>query len=471
MSALLPAGARGCGRDLRTAAVVRRCRVTWQVLIALLIAGCTEAQELVERIRPVPETPHERYAALLEDSGLHETALGRDWLAAAGSALRSPVAVSLPFRERAYFADFEAGAASWSFSASRGDQIRITLQLEDTATFAVFADLFEAPADTSRELTRRAWSDSLALSITHNARSDSRYILRVQPELLRTGSVTVTIERGPSLAFPVNGRDTRAIQSFFGADRDGGRRVHHGVDIFAPRGTPVLAAVDGVIRSTRPNNLGGIVVWLRDDEGGQSLYYAHLDSQIVARGQRVSVGDTLGFVGNTGNARTTPPHLHFGIYQSGSGPVDPLPFIREGVPETRSVVDGSALGTWVRTRGAEATVYQDPSRNPNPPRQLARGTPLRVLAASTTMLRVRLPDGSIGYIPPRSIEPAERPLGSELLAAGTQLLEAPTPLAPAVAAAGSEPVDVLGRFGAYALVRTVERAGWVAVETTEAEVE
>lgn len=465
MSDLLPAGgAAAGGTHDRVRVSDARPLYAVRALLFLALASCSGAQDLVERIRPTPETPHEQYAVVLEESGLRETALGRDWLAAAELALRAPVPVSLPFRERAYFVDSEAGVASWSFGATRGDQVRITIVREDTATFAVFADLFEAPADTSRDLTRRAWSDTLAQSITHNVRSDSRYILRVQPELLRAGSVTVTIERGPSLAFPVEGRGTRAIQSFFGADRDAGRRVHHGVDIFAPRGTPVLAAVDGVIRSTRPNNLGGIVVWLRDDEANQSLYYAHLDTQIVERGQRIRAGDTLGFVGNSGNARTTPPHLHFGIYQSGSGPVDPLPFIREARPESREVLNGTELGTWVRTRAADAVVFQDPSRDPSPRRLLPRGTPLRVLAASTTMLRVRLPDGSIGYVPPRTIEPVARPLGAEQLAVGTPLLSLPAPLAPAVAAAGDQPVEVLGRYGSYALVRTVERAGWVEVE-------
>lgn len=58
---------------------------------------------------------------------------------------------------------------------------------------------------------------------------------------------------------------------------------------------------------------GGKVVWMRDEARGMSLYYAHLDSQHVAAGAYVRPGDTLGFVGKTGNARTTPPHLHFGI--------------------------------------------------------------------------------------------------------------------------------------------------------------
>ncbi len=71
---------------------------------------------------------------------------------------------------------------------------------------------------------------------------------------------------------------------------------------------------NGRIGFTGEKGLGGKQVWLRDTKRGQSLYYAHLDSIAKTSGS-VKTGDTLGFVGNTGNARTTPPHLHFGIYK------------------------------------------------------------------------------------------------------------------------------------------------------------
>lgn len=68
-------------------------------------------------------------------------------------------------------------------------------------------------------------------------------------------------------------------------------------------------------------------MWIRDQERRNSLYYAHLDSIIATPGMKVKPGDTIGLVGNTGNARTTPPHLHFGIYRSYSGAQNPLPYI------------------------------------------------------------------------------------------------------------------------------------------------
>src|SRR5690606_37952339 len=84
----------------------------------------------------------------------------------------------------------------------------------------------------------------------------------------------------------------------------------------------------GRITSVKEGGLGGKTVWMRPEGRNISLYYAHLDSQSVSIGQRVAEGDTVGFVGNTGNARTTPPHLHFGIYSMG-GAVDPLPYVKK----------------------------------------------------------------------------------------------------------------------------------------------
>jgi peptidoglycan LD-endopeptidase LytH len=143
------------------------------------------------------------------------------------------------------------------------------------------------------------------ISNSHTISKTGMYFLRIQPELLGGGKFYLNISNSPSLAFPVEGKDSRAIRSFWGDRRDGGSREHKGVDIFADRGTPVLAAEDGVITRTGTNNLGGKVVWLSTLT--KSLYYAHLDSQAVNPAQVVKKGDTLGFVGNTGNARFTPP--------------------------------------------------------------------------------------------------------------------------------------------------------------------
>ena len=112
---------------------------------------------------------------------------------------------------------------------------------------------------------------------------------------------------------PVAGVLGRDIESTWGAARSGGRK-HQGADIFAPKGTAVVAATDGVVLSIGLDRLGGNVVYLLG-EGLTVQYYAHLDSWEpgLQEGQHVKAGAALGRVGNTGNAATTPSHLHFGV--------------------------------------------------------------------------------------------------------------------------------------------------------------
>jgi murein DD-endopeptidase MepM/ murein hydrolase activator NlpD len=102
---------------------------------------------------------------------------------------------------------------------------------------------------------------------------------------------------------------------------------HHGEDIFAPLGAPLLAVADGTVFSVGWNDRGGYRLWLRDRQGNQ-FYYAHLSafSPLAVDGNEVRAGDVIGFVGNTGDAQTTPYHLHFEIH-----PVGLLPLGYDGV--------------------------------------------------------------------------------------------------------------------------------------------
>lgn len=127
------------------------------------------------------------------------------------------------------------------------------------------------------------------------------------------------------LPVPVAGVTPRRLHDTWGAARSEGRR-HQGIDIFAPRGRPVIANTEGLIWRTGENRLGGIVVWVLGP-GRQLHYYAHLDRiGPVSRGARVHVGQVLGYVGTSGNARGTPPHLHYGIYTA-TGPINPYPLL------------------------------------------------------------------------------------------------------------------------------------------------
>ncbi len=106
-----------------------------------------------------------------------------------------------------------------------------------------------------------------------------------------------------------------------------GFRFHMGTDVFAPHGTPVRAPVDGTVTSGQ-GSLGGLFVKLFQPDGTY-FYMAHLSGLVEGfqEGMAVRTGDIVGYVGNTGNARTTPPHVHLGIYTAGGDATDPKPVL------------------------------------------------------------------------------------------------------------------------------------------------
>ncbi len=386
------------------------------VLSATLVVAACSPTEMLRSLRPAPATAHERYAQALMDAGLDSTALGREWLAASDSAIRVPLEARLPAREVGVYSRTEARAVAYRVSLRDGQRLVTTLQTEGLPAL-LYLDLYEITGDTARPFVHRATADTAItpdsagtrVSLAYEATRDADFVLRLQPELLRSGKFELTLQAEPSLMFPVQGRGNRAIRSFFGVDRDGGRRVHHGIDIFAPRGTPVLAATDGVVRSVSPNNLGGNVVWLNDERRNQSLYYAHLDSHAVHAGQRVRVGDTLGFVGNTGNARTTAPHLHFGIYRRGRGPIDPLAHVRLIASDPPPILaDTARLGQLGVTRVANVTLREAPHASSSALREIPNATTMQIMGASERWYRVQFEDGTSGYLTPGALRPVER---------------------------------------------------------------
>ena len=128
------------------------------------------------------------------------------------------------------------------------------------------------------------------------------------------------------LAVPVAGVAPSRLVDTFGAPR-GRDRTHKGIDIFARRGTPVVSPVTGIVVGIGQDRLGGNVVRVLGP-GRQVHYFAHLDDfGPIERRQLVRPGQVLGYVGTTGNARGTPPHLHYGIHARG-GALNPFPLLR-----------------------------------------------------------------------------------------------------------------------------------------------
>ena len=424
------------------------------------ISACTGVGPTVNLFRSA--SPHERYAQSLREAKLDRTALGSDWLAASERALHDSLSITIPYRETGYFPATKAFAVGYRLSAQRGDRLLVQVETQGQKTTQVFIDVFALDKQNRANLLASSKADTSVL--VWEPRRTQTFQIRIQPELLRSSNYTISITREPALSFPVQGRDSRQISSFFGVPRDGGRRRHEGVDIFAPRGTPALASVNGVVSGVGTGNLGGNVVFVSDPARNIRLYYAHLDRQNVVNGQRISIGDTVGFVGNTGNARTTGPHLHFGIYGFGDGATDPLPFIRLGrSPAKQELLAVARLGDSVRVSAARTVVRSAPASSATALRELPKASALTIVGGTQTWLRIELPDGLTGYVNNSTVETPKRPLRRLILTAPAPLRDAADPMAATIVTlpTGSA-VDVLAVSAAFQLVRGTDgRTGWL----------
>ena len=116
------------------------------------------------------------------------------------------------------------------------------------------------------------------------------------------------------MVIPVSGIAPEQLRDTFTEARSGGR-VHNAIDILAPRGTPVVASVDGTIRKLYNSGAGGVSIYQFDESEANVYYYAHLDGYAngLAEGATVEKGEVIGYVGTTGNAPRGTPHLHFSI--------------------------------------------------------------------------------------------------------------------------------------------------------------
>jgi murein DD-endopeptidase MepM/ murein hydrolase activator NlpD len=170
-------------------------------------------------------------------------------------------------------------------------------------------------------------------------------------------AVRLALEEAPkALPLPIAGVAPAALRDTWGAARGSGRR-HEGIDIFAPKGTPIRSTTRGLVFRVGQNRLGGNVVWIFGP-GRQMHYYAHLDRfGEFEPGDLVMPGDIVGYVGDTGNARGTPPHLHYGVY-TGAGAINPFPLLQQDQSAAscalrRRVRDASRENTCLRRFGGE----------------------------------------------------------------------------------------------------------------------
>ena len=424
-------------------------------LALIFLSGCSTPGSLFKK-----RSPHQIYAQRLKDANLHHTAMGRAWLARADSVLKNPLSIEIPYQETGYFAADRVQAAAFRFEAKEGEKLTITLQKKPVEGFTIYLDLLAGNAGSEPDILASA--DSTGVPVTYEIDETGFYLLRLQPELLRGGEYTLSILSGPSLAYPIKANGNNHIQSFWGDGRDAGSRSHEGIDLFAPRLTPVIAAADGVVTRVNESNLGGKVVWLRPEGKDYRLYYAHLDSQLVTDGEQVKTGDILGLMGNTGNARTTAPHLHFGIYTFG-GAVDPLPFVSREIRKPAKITAQTGnLNATVRTNRRDAPLYDSPGTKTILQR-LPLQTTLLVEAASSDLYKATLPDGRRGYIPSTMVSKLSESSRKLNLRTVQPLLDEPdTGAARKTLLASGSTVNILGTFENYCLVTAGDGVtGWI----------
>ena len=305
-------------------------------------------------------------------------------------ALKDSVLISESYFEQVQTDSTQPFTAGYVLDLKLGEQVRIFIAGK-SASKDWFLEIYE---DTDTFISEAAIKkDTLLLEARFDKPKKVKIVL--QARLASTGPAPLTVVFLPRFSFPVSGKGNKEIQSFWGAARGGGSRSHEGNDIFAPKGNPVVAAVNGVVTAVRDQGLGGKQVWLRDDDTGFLLYHAHLDSWTVKENQRVKTGDTLGRVGNTGNARTTPPHLHFGIYASGAA-VDPKPFIWE-TPKPATFTSKGFIKT-LQTTGNAANLRFQPNNKGKIIKLLSENVNLVILGTLSQWYHVRTPDGSTGYL-------------------------------------------------------------------------
>jgi peptidoglycan LD-endopeptidase LytH len=376
-------------------------------LIALAMISCKP----VPVSHWFPVTPQEHYEKELLKNKMEETAAGQTWFRTAEMVLKDSIFSVAPYQERFFLGD-SVPAQAIRLKIPEGRRLVITpIRSERDTTARLFVELYKIKNNGKTQ--RLEYLAEQAQSIIYTNHEQDTLLLRMQTGLNEQMSVTLSLTTQPSLAFPVAGHSMSDLISFWGAERDGGVRSHEGVDIRAKRGTPVVASQDGFVTQTGTNNLGGKIVFLSSFGSPYSLYYAHLDSQLVSVGRKVTRGDTLGLVGNTGNAITTAPHLHFGIYGRGSGAVNPLPFINDrkekipGLPEQSRYFGDTVI---IRKKTSLYTSAQfEPA---DKIKSLPAATPVRIIGEMSKGYRVMLQDGTKGYIPTVPVQPYQRTVAS-----------------------------------------------------------
>lgn len=323
------------------------------VLFLLVLSSCTQMEKAEQLITGLSEK--EKYQ---KDNEISDE-LFQIWEDRVKVALRDSLEIELPYTESGELKPRNFAVYSYQTYLIPGEVIEAEF-ITDSSSTLVFSELYKKVKDQNKSFERVKSGEAETKKLRFEVQEKGLYTLIFQPEIEANTPFHIQIKKSPTYLFPVSNGKNADIGSYWGDIRDGGRRDHKGIDIFADRGTPVVAATSGRIRFTGEKGLGGKQVWLRDRKRRQSLYYAHLDS-IIPGLNKVEQGDTLGFVGNSGNARTTPPHLHFGIYKSNQGALDPIGFVYLTEDAQDISANNSEFATRLKVNSAKANFRNKPA--------------------------------------------------------------------------------------------------------------
>ncbi|SDB54580.1 Murein DD-endopeptidase MepM and murein hydrolase activator NlpD, contain LysM domain [Flavobacteriaceae bacterium MAR_2010_188] len=358
-------------------------------IFLLFFFSCKQVQKVTDIV--IQPTEREKYARNFGEND----SLYIGWTSEFEIRKGDSLSIDLPYAGQGTFSSYRNEVLSYDFQLQEGE--RLVLELDRVPDSSkVFVNIYD------NSDSKMAGKSELFEGLVKNRRNvlvkkgtNSIYKIVLQPELSIQSEFILKIYTEATYSFPVAGHTSKNTQSFWGASRDGGKRSHEGIDIFAERGTPVVAAVDGRVRKTGEYGLGGKQVWLKEGMFGNSLYYAHLDSIAVETGKSVKIGDTLGFVGNTGNARTTAPHLHFGIYQGYHGAINPFPFIKEtefiNIEAETIAISGTIKSPKANIRIGPSTIYAIIIT-------LEEASEVEILSKSNDWYQIVLPSGLRGFI-------------------------------------------------------------------------
>jgi murein DD-endopeptidase MepM/ murein hydrolase activator NlpD len=146
--------------------------------------------------------------------------------------------------------------------------------------------------------------------------SEADLPLRPVQTATTTDSATAAAATAPKLLIPVDGMKLAQLSDNFDQQR-GAERHHEALDIMAPKGTKVLAVADGKVAKLFDSKAGGLTIYQFDPSDKLAYYYAHLDKYAdgLAEGAAIKRGDVIGYVGATGNASPSAPHLHFAVFE------------------------------------------------------------------------------------------------------------------------------------------------------------